>query len=267
MAVRAERWRSKSEERMSLGAHLVELKKRLFISAIAILVTAVAGFIFANFFIDALRAPITNIADSTGRGAALNYDAVTQAFDIRMQIAFTVAIVAASPVWLYQVWAFLVPGLVRKEKQYAIGFLGTAIPLFLAGCAAGWYVMPNIITLMLGFAGDQDLSNLNAKYYYDFIVKLLLSVGIAFVLPVFVVLLNFVGVLSANAILKGWRVAVLTITVFTAMATPAADVISMFLLAIPMIMLYFLAAFIAWIHDRRAAKRAALIDPDVSSEL
>ena len=120
---------------------------------------------------------------------------------------------------------------------------------------------------MLGFAGEQDLSNLNAKYYYDFIVKLLLSVGIAFVLPVFVVLLNLVGVLSASAILKGWRIAILTICVFTAIATPAADVISMFLLAIPMIMLYFIAAFIAWIHDRRAAKRAALIDPDVSSEL
>lgn len=267
MAVRAERWRSKSEERMSLGAHLVELKKRLFISAIAIIVTAIAGFIFANFFIDALRAPITSIADSTGRGAALNYDAVTQAFDIRMQIAFTVAIVVASPVWLYQIWAFLVPGLVRKEKQYAIGFMATAIPLFLAGCAAGWYVLPNIIHLLLGFAGDQDLSNLNAKYYYDFIVKLLLAVGIAFVLPVFVVLLNFVGVLSAQAILKGWRVAILTICVFTAMATPAADVISMFLLAIPMIVLYFIAALIAWLHDRRAAKRAALVDPDVSSEL
>lgn len=266
MAVRAERWRSKSEERMSLGAHLVELKKRLFISAIAIIVTAIAGFIFANFFIDALRAPITNIADSTGRGAALNYDAVTQAFDIRMQIAFTVAIVAASPVWLYQVWAFLVPGLVRKEKQYAIGFLATAIPLFLAGCAAGWYVMPNIITLMLGFAGDQDLSNLNAKYYYDFIVKLLLSVGIAFVLPVFVVLLNLVGVLSANAILKGWRVAILTICIFTAIATPAADVISMFLLAIPMIILYFIAALIAWLHDRRAAKKAAAVDAELRAE-
>lgn len=266
MAVRAERWRSKSDERMSLGAHLVELKKRLFISAIAIVVTAIAGFVFADFFISALRAPITNIAESTGRGAALNYDAVTQAFDIRMQIAFTVAIVAASPVWLYQVWAFLVPGLVRKEKQYAIGFLATAIPLFLAGCAAGWYVMPNIITLMLGFAGDQDLSNLNAKYYYDFIVKLLLAVGIAFVVPVFVVLLNLVGVLSAQAILKGWRVAILLICLFTAIATPAADVVSMFLLAVPMVVLYFIAALIAWLHDRRAAKRAAKIDDELGAK-
>jgi len=267
MAARSERWRSKSDERMSLGAHLIELKKRLTIAAIAIALATIVGFIFSDFFVDALRAPITNIADSTGRSAALNYDVITQAFDIRLQIAFTFAIVVSSPIWLYQVWAFLVPGLVRKEKQYAIGFLVTAIPLFLAGCAAGWYVMPNIITLMLSFAGDQDLSNLNAKYYFDFIVKLLLAVGIAFVLPVFVVLLNLVGVLSAQTILKGWRVAIVTICIFTAIVTPAADIVSMILLAIPMILLFFVAAFIAWVHDRRVAKRTAALDAELSSEV
>lgn len=248
---------------MSLGAHLIELRKRLTISAIAIIVSAIGSIFVVEFVIDALRAPITNIADATGRGAALNYDAVTQAFDIHFQIILTVGIVAASPVWLYQVWAFLVPGLVRKEKQYAIGFLSAAIPLFLAGCAAGWLIMPNIVTLMLSFAGDQDLSNLNAKYYYDFIVKLMLAIGIAFVLPVFIVLLNVVGVLSASAILKGWRVAILAIFLFTAMATPAADIISMFLLALPMVFLYFSAALIAWLHDRRAAKRAAKFDAEL----
>jgi len=144
--------------------------------------------------------------------------------------------------------------------------LSAAIPLFLAGCAAGWFLMPNIVTLLLSFAGDQDLSNLNAKYYYDFIVKLMLAIGIAFVLPVFIVLLNFVGVLSASAILKGWRVAILTIVLFTAMATPAADVVSMFLLAIPMVFLYFSAALIAWLHDRRAAKRATKFDAELGAE-
>ena len=263
---RTGRWRTKSDERMSLGAHLIELRKRLTISGITIVVTAIGAIFVVEFVIDALRAPITNIADSTGRGAALNYDAVTQAFDIHFQIILTVGIVEASPVWLYQIWAFLVPGLVRKEKLYAVGFLSAAIPLFLAGCATGWFLMPNIVTLLLSFAGDQDLSNLNAKYYYDFIVKLMLAIGIAFVLPVFIVLLNFVGVLSANAILKGWRVAILTIVLFTAMATPAADVVSMFLLAIPMVFLYFSAALIAWLHDRRAAKRAAKIDAELGAE-
>lgn len=248
---------------MSLGAHLIELRKRLTISAIAIVITGIGGFLIAPFIVDALRAPITAVAEAADRAAALNYDTVTQAFDIRLQIALTVAIVAASPVWLYQIWAFLVPGLVRKEKIYAIGFLGSAIPLFLLGCAAGWFVMPHIVELMLGFAGQEDLSNLNAKYYYDFILKLLLATGIAFVLPVFLVLLNFVGVLTAKSILKGWRIAILAICLFTAIATPAADIFSMFLLAIPMVILYFLAAGIAWLNDRRRAKREKAFESSI----
>jgi sec-independent protein translocase protein TatC len=112
---------------------------------------------------------------------------------------------------------------------------------------------------MTSFAPPEDSAFITARAYLDFTIKLMLVVGIAFVLPVFIVLLNFVGVLSAQGILKGWRVAILVIVLFTALATPAADVISMFLLAIPMIALYFAAAGIAAIHDRRAAKRERLM--------
>ena len=260
MATRTARWRTKSDERMSLGAHLVELRKRLTIAAAAIAITAIGGFIASDYVIAALQAPIMQVAETTGRDANLNFDMVTGAFDIKLQIALTIAVVAASPIWLYQIWAFLVPGLVRKEKQYALGFLGAAVPLFLLGCFAGYMVMPHIVELMLGFAPAETISNLGAKYYYDFILKLLLATGIAFVLPVFLVLLNFVGVLSGKALLKGWRVAILAICLFTAIATPAADVISMFLLAIPMVVLYFAAVLIAFVHDRQVAKRNAEIE-------
>jgi sec-independent protein translocase protein TatC len=101
---------------------------------------------------------------------------------------------------------------------------------------------------------------LDARTYYDFVIKLVLAVGIAFVLPVFLILLNFVGILSARSILRGWRVAILAIVLFTAIATPAADLISMFLLAIPMVVLYFAAALIAYLHDRRVAKRAQQLE-------
>ena len=93
--------------------------------------------------------------------------------------------------------------------------------------------------------------------YLDFALKLVVAIGVGFVLPVFLVVLNLVGVLSAQSILKGWRVAIILIALFTAIATPAADVVSMFLLAIPMVVLYFIAAGIAWINDRRVAKRNA----------
>jgi sec-independent protein translocase protein TatC len=243
-----------SEGRMSFGEHLAELRKRLFISAIAILVAMVVGFIISEWLIDQIAIPITEIAEERGR-AILNFDAITGAFDLRMKVAFTAGLVISSPVWLYQVWAFFVPGLTRKEIAYVLGFFLSAIPLFLAGCAAGYYVMPHIVELMVGFTPADASNFFNAAMYYDFVLKLIIAVGIAFVLPVFLVLLNFVGVLSAAAIIKGWRVAVLVIALFCAVATPAADLVSMFLLAIPMVFLYFVAYGVAYLHDRRAAKR------------
>jgi sec-independent protein translocase protein TatC len=246
---------SRREGKMSLGGHLVELRKRLYLSAIFIVLGAVAGWFSADFLLAQLREPIFLVASSQDRVATLNYDGITSAFDLKLQIAFTVGIVISSPFWLYQIWAFFMPGLTRREIKYTLGFMLSAIPLFIAGCAAGWFVYPHIVALMTSFAPSDDATIITAKTYFDFVLKLVLLVGVAFVLPVFLVLFNFAGLLSAQSILKSWRIAVLVITLFTAIATPAADVLSMFLLAIPMVMLYFLAAGIAWIHDRRSAKK------------
>ena len=244
---------------MSLGEHLRELRKRLVISAVAILVAAVAGFFLSPFVIDALRVPINQIAEE--RNADIIYTTVTGAFDLRLAISLTIAIVLASPVWLFQIFSFLVPGLTSKEKRYTFGFFFSAVPLFFLGAASGWFVFPHMVELLTSFSAQEDATLLDAKMYYDFVIKLVLAVGVAFVLPVFLVLLNFVGVLSAMSIIKGWRVAVLLITVFTAIATPAADVVSMFLLAVPMVILYFAAFGVAWIHDRRVARREAELAP------
>lgn len=263
MATRVKRGSSNREARMSLGEHLVELRKRLFISAAAIIAGAVAGFIAAEWVWDRLREPVLRIVAEQGRTAEIAYTTVTEAFDTRLQIAFAVGLILSSPVWLYQIWAYLLPALHRREKQYALGFLGAAVPLFLAGCFVGWLVLPNMVTLLTGFAPAEDVSLLTAKVYLDFTIKLLLAIGVAFVLPVFLVLLNFIGVLSAASILKGWRVAVLVIAVFAALATPAADVVTMLLLMGAMIVLYFLAAGVAWLHDRLARRReATLLDAE-----
>jgi sec-independent protein translocase protein TatC len=243
------------EKRMSLGAHLVELRKRLFTSAIAIVLGAVVGWILTDLFIwNALQAPVEAVAEAQGGGGII-FPTISSAFDLRLQVAFTVGIVISSPVWLYQIFAFLVPGLNKRERKFSFIFLASAIPLFLAGCAAGWFVLPNIVKLMTGFVPEGSESLLTAKEYYDFVLKLVLAIGIAFVVPVFIVLLNFAGVISAASIIKSWRVAILVITLFTAIATPSADVVSMFMLAIPMIGLYFAAYGIAYLHDKRAAKR------------
>lgn len=241
--------------RMSFGEHLLELRKRVYISAAAIIAGMIGGWFLSDFLLTSIRQPIFDVAESQGRIATLNFDSITSAFDLRLQIALTIGIVISSPVWLFQIWAFFVPGMTRREVRFAVGFFLSAVPLFLAGCAAGWYVFPHIVQLMTSFAPQDDASIITAKAYFDFVLKLTIVVGVAFVLPVFLVLLNFAGVMSAKAILKGWRIAILLITLFTAIATPAADVLSMFLLAIPMVGLYYLAAAIAWVHDARRERK------------
>src|SRR5690606_27799069 len=135
--------------------------------------------------------------------------------------------------------------------------------LFIAGCAAGWYVLPNIVTLLAGFAPEDTASLFLAKEYLHFVVKLMLAIGIGFVLPVFLVILNFMGVVSGKGLLGAWRWAILLITLFTAIATPAADVFSMFLLAVPMVALYFIAVGVAFWHDRVADRKLKKLDAEL----
>lgn len=242
---------------MTLGDHLVELRRRLGVIGVSIVVAAVGGWFLADPVWEALSDPVMEIARERNRDADINYTSVTEAFDTKVAIALVLGIVMAAPVWLYQVWAFFVPALKRKERRYAIGFLAASVPLFFAGVTAGWLVLPNIVILLTSFAPEQSSTLLTARVYLDFALKLVIAVGVGFVLPVFLVLFNAIGVLSAQAIIGGWRWAIVVISVFTALATPAADVVSMVLLAIPMVILYFLAAGITWLNDRRVARRAA----------
>jgi sec-independent protein translocase protein TatC len=256
--------RASRDAKMSLGQHLLELRKRLFLAAAGIVVGGIIGWFLSDFVWDQLREPIYAIINAQHRNAQINYPNITSAFDLKLKISFYVGLVISSPMWLYQIFAFLTPGLTRKEKQYTFGFFFTAIPLFLAGCAAGWYVLPHVVQLMTSFAPKEDAAFIVATDYLDFVLKLVVAIGVAFVLPVFLVLLNFAGVISAASIIKSWRVAILVIILFTAIATPAADVVSMFLLAIPMVVLYFAAYGIAWLHDRRVAKRTLAFEQSLA---
>jgi sec-independent protein translocase protein TatC len=240
---------------MTLLQHLGELRKRLSRAAAAILLGMVAGWFLYDFVWPLLQAPIEQVA--TSHAAVINFTNITGAFDLRIQIALTLGIVISCPLWLYQLFAFLIPGLTRRERRRVFAFTFAALPLFLAGCAAGWAVFPHIVELMATFVPEGSTSFYDAKYYLDFVLKLVIVVGVAFELPVVLILLNFIGVASAVDILRGWRWAVLAITIFTAIATPAADLMSMLMLAAPMVVLYFAAVGVAFVHDRTVARRAA----------
>jgi sec-independent protein translocase protein TatC len=244
------------DRRMSLGAHLVELRKRLMYAAIALVVGMVVAFIVADPVIHFITEPIRIITEKRGDDfSALNFGTVTAAFDMRMRIAFSIGLFISAPVWLWQVWAFIMPGLTRKEIRYTIGFVLAAVPLFFAGCYLGVMIMPHVIELMWSFTPDGATNFYYAQEYYDFVFKLMIVIGVSFVLPVFLVALNLAGVMSGRAILKGWRVAIIIATVFAALATPAADVVSMLMLAGILIVLFFAAAGLSLIFDRRKHKR------------
>lgn len=249
---------------MPLIKHLLELRRRLFIAAAALIVGMVIAFIISGPVIDLLAQPIKQIAVEQGRlYTALNFNTVSSGFDLHMRIAFSIGLLLSAPIWLWQIWAFIMPGLTRKEIRYTIGFLGAAVPLFAAGLYVGWLIMPHMVLLMANFVPEgKGISQFyDYSTYYDFVFKLLLVIGVSFVTPVFLVALNLAGVVSGRGILKAWRIAIIVIAVFAAAATPAADVTSMLLLGGILAVLYFAAVGISMLFDRRKRKREKLILP------
>jgi sec-independent protein translocase protein TatC len=248
--------------RAPLSDHLREAAHRGTRAAAALAVGVIIGWLLSDQVIDLVREPIEQLAAT--RDASLNYDSVTGAFDLKLKVALFTGIVLSSPAWLFELFAFLVPGLTSRERKYTFGFLFAALPLFAAGCIAGFTLFPHMVQLLTGFAADQDSTILQASYYVDFVLKIVLATGIAFVLPVFVVLLNFLGVLSGRAIARSWRVWVVTIVLFSALVTPAADALSMLLIALPMTALFLAALGVALLRDRTIARRQPAPPPHVA---
>jgi sec-independent protein translocase protein TatC len=223
---------------------------------------AVVGWMIFDQVFDLLQAPVVRYAAENHSNTTINFGSVTGAFDLRMQTSIFLGVLLASPFWLYNLWAFITPGLKKKERRYTITFLGTAVPLFVAGCWLAWVSLPYFIASLISFTPSGAANVINANEYVLFTIRVLLVFGIAFVLPAVLVLLNFIGILSAASILKSWRLAVFISAIIAALATPVSDPMSMLLVMIPMTVLYFLSAGIASIHDKRAAKRAKALGLD-----
>lgn len=239
---------------MPLAGHLREARRRGIRAAVSLLIGVTAGFLLVDQILDVLRAPIEELARS--RQASLNYDTVTGAFDLELKIALFAGVILSSPVWLRELFAFVTPGLTRREKKYVVGFSAAAAPLFAAGCTFGFLLFPRMVSVLTGFSSDQDSTLLGASYYVDFVMKVVLATGIAFVLPVVVVMLNWLGLVSARRLRRSWRVIVVVIALFSALVTPAADVLSMFLVALPMSVLFGAAVAVTQLHDRSVSRRA-----------
>ena len=246
------------EGRMPLREHLRELRQRLIKAGTAVVVGAVVGWFLYQPIFGALVRPINDLVrERAGADAKVIFSQVASPFNLQLKLAFYLGIVVSSPIWLYQLWAFVVPGLTRREKRYAMSFVAAAVPLFLAGIGLAWMVLPNAVRFLTEFTPKGAANYVNADDYLTFVTRIMLAFGIAFVVPVLLVALNMAGVLSARGLGRGWRVAVFLCFLFAAIASPTPDAGSMLALAFPMTGLYVLAWFVAWLNDRRKARRAA----------
>lgn len=255
----------KRDRRMSLGEHLREARRRLIIAVIGLAAGMVIAFIITDPVIKFISYPIEMINEQRGADfAELMFTKITSGFNLRIRMALSIGLLLSAPVWLWQIWAFIMPGLTKKEIKYTVAFVAAAVPLFFTGGYVAVMVAPHVIEVMSNFVPDVGKNFLDSDYYYDFIIKFILVIGVSFVLPVFMVALNFAGIITGRAMLKGWRIAVLVAALFAAIATPAADITSMFLLGGILIVLYFAAAFVSLFFDRRRRKKqiASGLDPD-----
>ena len=251
---------------MPLMAHLRELRSRLVKSVIAISIGAVVGWIFYEPIFDFIVAPLTDVADdlaAKGLKVELTLTSVTSPFTLQVRISALAGIVLASPVWIYQLWAFVTPGLHKHEKRYAYAFMFTSVPLFLAGMGVALWVLPKGLALLIGFTPEQVSNLLGVDTYLSFLIRTMLVFGIGFLVPIFVVALNLVGILSADAIRRSWRWTILAVFLFGAIATPTGDPLSMMLLAGPMLVLILIAFGLCLLNDRRRSRRST--EPDYDS--
>lgn len=252
---------------MPLVDHLRELRSRLTKAILAILGCTVVAFFFYGELFDFVTGPFSKIQEEYKRDGAtvtLNFRSVADPFTYALKICAMAGIFAASPVWLYQLWGFVAPGLHRQERRWGIGFVFVSVPLFLGGAALAYRFLPKGFDLLIGFNPDpQRVANIiGLDDYLTFVLRTLLVFGLSFVMPVFLVALNLVGVVSGRTLLKAWRMVILGAFVFAAVATPSGDPWTMTALAMPMLGLFYLAVLICLFVDRR--RRLSSPDTDYS---
>ncbi len=245
---------------MPLLEHVLELRNRIAVSAIAIALGTALMWFFFNPVWNFLKQPYCDIPQShrlTGSACTLIVTGIFEGFFLRLKVSFILGIVVSSPIWLYEIWAFVTPAFRARERRWTVTFLGCAVPLFGAGAVLAYITMNKGLAFLLGVNPHDVLALVTVSSYLSFALAMLLVFGVSFEFPLVVVLLNFMGVLSYRRLRSWWRPMVLGIFVFAAVATPSQDPFTMSALAVPMALLYWVAVGVAYLHDRRKASRAA----------
>jgi sec-independent protein translocase protein TatC len=239
--------------RMALADHFRELRARLIRSALVLVVAFLVAIFFYDQLLDLVRDPYTQaqakLLDKGTESQIVVRDA-TGGLLLQMKLCGVAALIVSAPYWLYEIWAFIVPGLHANEKKYTRMFAAVAGPLFIGGVALGYYILPKGLEVLISFVPDDTLNLVDFTTYFSFLMRMLLIFGIAMEIPLFVVLLNLAGIVSGKQLGKSRPWIVIGTMVFAAVATPSTDPFSMLMLAIPMLILFALSEVIARIVDR-----------------
>jgi sec-independent protein translocase protein TatC len=254
---------------MTLAEHLRELRYRLLVSMLALAVATVVGWLLHDWLLDQLTRSACEITHVHGvgrptkqcpNGLLVNTGILTP-LSLSFKVSLVAGFVLACPVWSYQLWAFVAPGLYKKEKRYGLGFTFAAVPLFLGGGCLAYVIFPKALQILASFNPASFSLSLPGTEFLGFFLRLVLVFGLSFELPLLLVLLNFLGIVSAVKLRSWWRQTVFAIFVFAAVAVPTGDPLTMTALALPICLLYFVALVVATLHDRTKNRRLAK-DPD-----
>jgi sec-independent protein translocase protein TatC len=238
--------------RMALSDHLRELRARVLRSTLVVLIAfGVALFFYENLYELVLR-PYEDARSQLDAGTKTEpvLNGVTAGLLFQLKLCGVAALLASSPYWLYQIWAFILPGLHPSERKWSRIFAAIAGPLFFLGVATGYYVLPKAIAVLIGFTPANVTNLVEFTEFFSFISRMLLIFGIAFEIPLFVVMLNLAGVVSGKALGRYRPWIIIGTFVFAAVGTPSTDPFSMLMLAIPMLVLFAIAEVIARLVDR-----------------
>ncbi|MCK9877375.1 twin-arginine translocase subunit TatC [Frankia sp. Ag45/Mut15] len=259
------RTRTVEESRMPLTEHLRELRNRVAIALVGFGVAFVVCFIVEPHIFNWLKEPYCDLPASkrfSANGQAtgdctLYFFGILDAFTIRLKISAIAAAVVSSPVWLYQLWSFITPGLHRHERRWSLTFVGVSLVLFATGALFAYLTLPTGLSLLLGFGGNGLVSVLDGNRYLSYVQAMLLIFGLSFEVPLLVLMLNLAGVVT-TARLRSWRRAeIFLVFVFAAIVTPSQDPFTMLALGLPMVILYEVALIIGWLNDRRRTRRGS----------
>jgi sec-independent protein translocase protein TatC len=262
---------------MTLIEHVRELRNRLFWASLGIVAGLIVGFIVSKQAFDLLSGPYcalkTSYVVNPQTGVAECKFLVLGATDqlvLRLKIALWVGLIVGAPVWLFQLWAFIAPGLHRHERRWAYVFVAIAAPLFAGGAVLAYFVVKHSLLFIMSAGVLGEATQLEVTLYIGFVTNMILLFGVAFEFPLILLMLNFTGVVTARRLLSWWRVVVFLSFAFAAVATPDPGPFGMTLLAACMSLLYFIAVGVAFLNDRRKGRGKELyagLDDDELSPL